>query len=165
MGNLPRRVSTASSEDEPGSRPEMASATPLKQETIGNAKVNHQFKANLLQALVGLQDTCKRSVVSSKDEICVINPNALRKKPEKRQKSYPLLRKLNSGLCLMCAKRGNHSAVMFDGFWNSRQTETSGSTNRIVCWSISDVPRNSVRRGGSTNLVEDRGQKTGIWGR
>ena len=77
--NLPRRISRASSAGEPGNRPEMTSATPLKNRTIGNAKVNNKFKANLLRALLGLQDTWKRSVVSSKDEICVINPNALRK--------------------------------------------------------------------------------------
>jgi hypothetical protein len=46
--NLPRRISRVSSEGEPGSRPETTSATPLKNETIGNAKVNDKFKANLL---------------------------------------------------------------------------------------------------------------------
>ena len=77
--NLPRRISRTSSEGEPGNRPEMISATPLKNETIGNAKVNNKFKENLLQALLEMQDTWKRSVVSPEDEICVINPNALRK--------------------------------------------------------------------------------------
>jgi hypothetical protein len=46
--NLPRRISRASSEGKPGSRPEMTSATPLKNETIGNEKVNNKFKSNLL---------------------------------------------------------------------------------------------------------------------
>lgn len=71
----------------------MTSATHLKKETIGNAKVNNKSKATVLQVLMGLQDTWKKSVVSPKDEMCVINPNVLRKKHEKRQKSYPLPKK------------------------------------------------------------------------
>jgi hypothetical protein len=32
----------------------------------------------------------------------------------------------------MCVKRGNRPAVMFDVFWNSTQTVTSGSTNSLL---------------------------------
>jgi hypothetical protein len=46
--NLPRRVSRTSSEVEPGKHPEMTTATTLKKENIGNAKVNNKWKENLL---------------------------------------------------------------------------------------------------------------------
>jgi hypothetical protein len=38
--NLLRHISRASSEVEPGRRPEMTNATTLKKENIGNSKVN-----------------------------------------------------------------------------------------------------------------------------